>query len=178
MIEQSANPNTPLLGIKSQEEAIETIDWLNVMLKKGNYTDTKFIKIEKQLQELKTLISEPLNSTHEDEPSILAIETIKQFTIVKYLDCSVLIGIFTLFLWPENVGRTNSEVPTITVVDSTFIQREVEIKRLARQDKILHERLVKSIIETKITNQKLKYKVRKLEQELQDSLYANYSLKK
>jgi HK97 family phage prohead protease len=63
-----SNSQTPLLGIKSDKDIIETIDWLNIKLKKGNYTDEKFSQIEKQLMQLKSLLIEPDSTTH-DEPT-------------------------------------------------------------------------------------------------------------
>jgi HK97 family phage prohead protease len=63
-----ANSETPLLGIKSEKDIVETIDWLGVKLKKGNYTDEKFSQIEKQLMQLKSLLIEPAETTH-DEPT-------------------------------------------------------------------------------------------------------------
>jgi len=61
-----ANPLTPMIGIKAEKDIIETIEWLNVKLKKGNYTDEKFSRIEKQLLQLKSLLIEPDNSTQEE----------------------------------------------------------------------------------------------------------------
>lgn len=62
-----ANSETHLLGIKSDKDIIETVDWLSIKLKKGNYTDEKFSEIEKQLMQLKSLLIEPACTTH-DEP--------------------------------------------------------------------------------------------------------------
>lgn len=55
-----ANPNTPMLAIKS--DVIEHIKWLELSMKKGNYTDDKFREIEKALNTLKSL-TEPANTT-------------------------------------------------------------------------------------------------------------------
>lgn len=57
-----ANSNTPMLAIKSD------IDWLNIQLNKGDYTDERFSQIEKQLDILKSLITEPEASTPVTEP--------------------------------------------------------------------------------------------------------------
>lgn len=57
-----ANENTPMLAIKSD------IDFLNIKLDKGNYTDDKFKEIEKQIQILKSLIEEPTVVTPSTEP--------------------------------------------------------------------------------------------------------------
>jgi HK97 family phage prohead protease len=58
-----ANENTPLLGIKSDKDISELIEWFTIRLKKGNYTDERFSDIEKQLLQLKSLLIEPDNST-------------------------------------------------------------------------------------------------------------------
>ena len=76
-----ANPDTPMQAIKSESDAKEAVDWLTIMLKKGNYTDLKFKQIEQQLQVLKTLVTEPSNDTLIIEPSNeVIVSTIKQFT--------------------------------------------------------------------------------------------------
>ena len=62
-------------------DAKEAVDWLTIMLKKGNYTDLKFKQIEQQLQVLKTLVTEPSYDTLIIEPSNeVIVSTIKQFT--------------------------------------------------------------------------------------------------
>jgi HK97 family phage prohead protease len=63
-----ANSETHLLGIKSNKDIIETVDWLGIKLKKGNYTDEKFSQIEQQLMQLKSLLIEPASTT-QDEPT-------------------------------------------------------------------------------------------------------------
>ena len=57
-----ANPSTGLVNIKSD------IDWMNIQLNKGDYTDEKFSLIETQLQILKSLIEEPSEDTQSTEP--------------------------------------------------------------------------------------------------------------
>lgn len=64
-----ANEDTPMLGIKSADSIIEAIDWLNVMLKKGNYSDEKFLQIEEKINSLKSLFTEPVVTTQVKEPS-------------------------------------------------------------------------------------------------------------
>lgn len=64
-----ANEDTPMLGIKSADSIIEAIDWLNVMLKKGNYSDEKFLQIEEKIISLKSLFNEPVVTTQVKEPS-------------------------------------------------------------------------------------------------------------
>jgi len=59
-----ANADTPLISIKSADE----LNWLNLKLEKGNYTDDKFKEIEKQIQLLKSLIDEPSKLTQPTEP--------------------------------------------------------------------------------------------------------------
>jgi len=53
-----ANEKTPMLAIKSDE-----LDWLNIQVEKGNYTDERFSQIEKQIQVLKSLLVEPEQAT-------------------------------------------------------------------------------------------------------------------
>jgi HK97 family phage prohead protease len=77
-----ANENTPMLGIKEMADTNEAIELLNLMLKKGNYSDEKFKEIEKQLNTLKSLCNEPLIDTHEQQPidnSKSIIEAIQTF---------------------------------------------------------------------------------------------------
>ena len=57
-----ANSETPMLDIKSD------VEWMNIQLNKGDYTDEKFKEIEKQLQILKSLIAEPTDVTPVTEP--------------------------------------------------------------------------------------------------------------
>jgi HK97 family phage prohead protease len=64
-----ANENTPMLDIKSLSDAREAIEWLETKLRKGNYTDERFSKIEQQLTNLKTLCTEPVITTQQVEPS-------------------------------------------------------------------------------------------------------------
>jgi len=64
-----ANPDTPMRSIKSAESISEAIDWLNVMLKKGNYSDEKFLQIEEKINSLKSLFTEPAAATQVKEPS-------------------------------------------------------------------------------------------------------------
>lgn len=61
-----ANPDTGLVSIKSD------IDWMNIQLNKGDYTDEKFSEIEKHLKLLKSLIIEP-QSTQEEPIDLKAI---------------------------------------------------------------------------------------------------------
>lgn len=60
-----ANPNTPMLAIKS--DVSEHIKWLELSMKKANYTDEKFREIEKALNILKSL-DEPTDVTRKPEP--------------------------------------------------------------------------------------------------------------
>lgn len=55
-----ANERTPMIAMKSMADEL---DFLNVMLKKGDYTDERFLAIEKQIAKLKSLLSEPEVST-------------------------------------------------------------------------------------------------------------------
>jgi hypothetical protein len=70
-----ANEEAVTLGIKSD------IDFLNIQLQKGRYTDERFKQIEAKLSELnKLLTNEPPNGTQGSEPIDL-INTLKQFTL-------------------------------------------------------------------------------------------------
>lgn len=50
-----ANERTPMLSMKGASN-VANIDWLELCLKKGNYTDEAFIEIEKSLNRIKSLI--------------------------------------------------------------------------------------------------------------------------
>lgn len=65
-----ANEKTPLLGIKSMDDLTGHIDWLELKLRKGNFTDEKFKQIEKNLNILRSLCAEPGNPTHVAEPDV------------------------------------------------------------------------------------------------------------
>ena len=58
-----ANENTPMLGIKSMDDVAGAIDWLEIKMRKGNFTDERFQQIEKQLYILRSLCTEPDAST-------------------------------------------------------------------------------------------------------------------
>lgn len=58
-----ANSNTPMLGIKSMSDIPGVIDWLELTMKKGNYTDERFKQIEQHLKILRSLSTEPDAST-------------------------------------------------------------------------------------------------------------------
>lgn len=72
-----ANEDTPMLGIKSIKEVPEAIDWLQLKLRKGNYTDEKFTEIEKNLNILRSLCAEPEISTQVIQPNYT--ETVRNF---------------------------------------------------------------------------------------------------
>lgn len=74
-----ANENTPMLGIKSLMDHKESIDWLELCLKKGNFTDTRFKEIELHLSQLRSLCKEPgLIPTYKHKPND-AIKVIDDF---------------------------------------------------------------------------------------------------
>lgn len=56
-----ANPNTPMLSIKSEASIIEAVDFLEGCLRKANYSDVKGKAVEQQIMQLKALLN--------DEPS-------------------------------------------------------------------------------------------------------------
>lgn len=73
-----ANENTPLLGIKSRSDINDNIDWLTLKLKKGNYTDERFMQIENQLTILRSLCTEPEASTLKAKPTDEEVKTTLQ----------------------------------------------------------------------------------------------------
>ncbi|HQI71267.1 MAG TPA: hypothetical protein PLT47_10985 [Bacteroidales bacterium] len=54
-----ANENTPLIAMKDMASVAASIDWLEIKLRKGDFSDEKFLSIEKQLNVLKSLVTEP-----------------------------------------------------------------------------------------------------------------------
>lgn len=54
-----ANENTHMLNIKSGKDVADHIDWLELKLRKGNFTDERFVLIEKNLILLRSLCTEP-----------------------------------------------------------------------------------------------------------------------
>ena len=63
-----ANPDTPMLAIKSENDLLDQLEWLNLSLIKGNFTDEKFKEIESQIINIKSLIEEPGKPTQSTEP--------------------------------------------------------------------------------------------------------------
>lgn len=64
-----ANENTPMLSIKSVSEIADCIDWLELKMRKGNFTDAKFEEIQKQINAIRSLSTEPGNPTPPAEPN-------------------------------------------------------------------------------------------------------------
>ncbi len=64
-----ANEDTPLLGIKSLQDHADQIDWLELKLKKGNFSDEKFKEIELHFTQLRALCTEPEQSTYKHKPN-------------------------------------------------------------------------------------------------------------
>ena len=63
-----ANENTPLVGLKNMKLS-DTLETLDLMLKKGKFSDEMFIQIETKYNELKALVTnEPFINTQEPEP--------------------------------------------------------------------------------------------------------------
>jgi len=62
-----ANENTPLVDVKNMkiEDALKAMD---IMLKKGNFSDEMFERINNKFEELKALMNEPPEGTQENEP--------------------------------------------------------------------------------------------------------------
>lgn len=64
-----ANQDTPMLGIKTAKSIDDALQFLNIMLRKGDYTDKRFLEIEQTISKLKTLSStEPPEGTQGVEP--------------------------------------------------------------------------------------------------------------
>lgn len=64
-----ANWDTPMMGMKSMNDIPNAIDWLELKLKKGNFSDERFVEIEKNLSLLRSLCTEPVISTHKAKPN-------------------------------------------------------------------------------------------------------------
>jgi HK97 family phage prohead protease len=78
-----ANSETPMLGIKSEKSIQDTINWLEIALKKGNYTDERFMKMDQHLSKLRSLIdAEPESSTLSNEPNIDTINYLKNYKLI------------------------------------------------------------------------------------------------
>lgn len=85
-----ANPNTPMLGIKSDTELAETIDWMMIILEKGDHTDEYKKKVEKQISILRSLAIEPEPdgaTTQKDKPDekglLIALKEYNQQLSIK-----------------------------------------------------------------------------------------------
>jgi hypothetical protein len=66
--------DTPMRGIKSAKSMADALEWLNIMLRKGDYTDKRFLEIEQTITKLKTLASnEPSDDTQGSEPSSVVV---------------------------------------------------------------------------------------------------------
>lgn len=68
-----ANENTPLLGMKSASDFQDQIDWLELKMKKGNFSDEKFKEIELHLSQIRSLCKEPGNPTYKHKPDEIKI---------------------------------------------------------------------------------------------------------
>lgn len=78
-----ANSDTPLLGIKSDKEAAnmnDTINWLELALKKANYTDERAKQMENHLVQLRSLINvESAGATLQNKPNEETINILNHF---------------------------------------------------------------------------------------------------
>lgn len=72
-----ANWDTPMLGIKSLTDIPDAIDWLELKLRKGNFSDERFTIIEKNLILLRSLCTEPDISTQKAKPNDNVVKTIR-----------------------------------------------------------------------------------------------------
>lgn len=62
--------DTPLYGIKSEQDAQDLLNLLSLKISKGNYTDEYGRLLEKEIERLKSMILEPQqHSTQTQEPS-------------------------------------------------------------------------------------------------------------
>ncbi len=68
-----ANDQTPLIALKESNNFIEIIDWLELKMKKGNFSDERFKQIEGQIIKLRSLIAEPAEATQVDEPNYIQV---------------------------------------------------------------------------------------------------------
>lgn len=76
-----ANDQTPMLGIKTASNIDEAIKFLDIMLRKGDYTDKRFIEIEQTITKLKTLaLNEPPDGTLPGEPRSAVVHDWSQLT--------------------------------------------------------------------------------------------------
>lgn len=64
-----ANWDTPMMGIKSLTELPDAIDWIELKIRKGKFSDEKFKRLENSLNLLRSLIKEPDTSTHKHKPN-------------------------------------------------------------------------------------------------------------
>lgn len=80
-----ANPNTPMLAIKSDTTLLEQIEFFEKCLRTANYSDEHGRKIENHIKEVKALLNgEPLYSTHSgQEPQFDISKAIKTTKIIK-----------------------------------------------------------------------------------------------
>lgn len=80
-----ANPNTPMLYIKSDTSILEQVEFIEKCLRNANYTDERGKAMEKHINELKALINnEPLYDTHIlNEPQFDISKAIRQKTIIN-----------------------------------------------------------------------------------------------
>lgn len=75
-----ANENTPMLELKNAKDIQDQLNWLDIQLRKGNYSDDKFKQIEQSINLLRSLTAddEPPGGTQaKSEP--VAVNTIKHF---------------------------------------------------------------------------------------------------
>jgi len=75
-----SNDQTPMLGIKSSKDIAGAIDFLDIMFRKGNYTDERFKEIEEHIIKLKSLSTEPADATQEGEPMIVGVRDWRMIT--------------------------------------------------------------------------------------------------
>ncbi len=76
-----ANSDTPMLAIKSAKDHNDLLQLLDLMIRKGNYSDERCKQIEQSITKLKTLLSEePEGSTHDEKPSSAVVHDWSRLT--------------------------------------------------------------------------------------------------
>lgn len=65
-----ANEKTPMVGLKSQEDIIDQIEFIEQVMRKANYTDEKFKLIEQQLKKLQKAFTQMQPQSTVQEPGV------------------------------------------------------------------------------------------------------------
>lgn len=77
--------NTPLHGIKSNDDATELIELLSLKVSWGNYTEEYCKLLEMKIKELKSMIIEPqMHSKEQEEPSTDTQKLADFYSLIKH----------------------------------------------------------------------------------------------